>query len=182
LKRLPTRIETSIRWALLAAVLVATPATGQVGRTDVPDAPERGVVPRFEVRPSAISLVSDVRPGQYLGVTGPHSAWLGVETGQAELWVHPLKVARDFQLSFKIPQYREPVLGANVARSIEVRPEATTITYSHMTFTVREHILAPRDRQGLLVLLDVETFVPMEIVVQFTPVLQYMWPGAFGGQ
>jgi len=182
LTRLPTRIVISMAWVPLAAALVATPASGQVGRTDVPVAPERSVVPRFEVRPSAISLVSDVRPGQYMGVTGPHSAWLGLETGQAELWVHPLKVARDFQLSFKIPQYRDPVRGANVARSIEVRPEATTITYSHMTFTVRQHILAPRDRQGLLVLLDVETFVPMEIVVQFTPVLQYMWPGSFGGQ
>lgn len=166
----------------VALAACAAPARTQVGRTDVPAAAERAAVPRFDVRPSPISLVSDVRPGQYLGVTGPRSAWLGVETGQAELWVHPLKVARDFQLSFQIPQYREPVRGADVARSVEVRPEATTITYSHMTFTVRQHILAPRDRAGLLVLLDVETFVPMEVVVQFTPVLQYMWPGSFGGQ
>jgi len=182
LRRLRTSVARPLGTPLLAAFALAAPAAGQVGRTDVPDAPERPSVPRFEVRSSPISLVSDVRPGQYLGVTGPRSAWLGVETGQAELWVHPLKVARDFQLSFKIPQYREPVRGADVARAVEIRPEATTITYSHMAFTVRQHILAPRDRPGLLVLLDVETFVPLEVVVQFTPVLQYMWPGSFGGQ
>ncbi len=96
--------------------------------------------------------------------------------------MHPLKLVTDFQLSFKIPQYREPVRGTNVATSIEVRPEATTITYSHMTFTVKEHILAPRDRAGLLVLLEIDTFEPMDVLVQFHPVLQYAWPAAFGGQ
>jgi glycogen debranching enzyme len=139
-------------------------------------------VERFEVAPSAISLVADVRPGAYLGVTGPRSAWLGTETGPAELWVHPLKVAGGFQLHFQTPQYREPIRGVDVAQRVEVRPEATTITYSHMTFTVKQHIVAPRDEAGLLVLLDVETFVPLEVVVQFEPVLQYMWPGSFGGQ
>jgi glycogen debranching enzyme len=123
-----------------------------------------------------------VRPGEYLGVTGPRSAWLGTETGRAELWVHPLKLATDVQLAFKVPQYREPVRGSDVARTIDVRPEMTTITYSHMAFTVRQHILAPRSEAGLLVLLDVETFVPLEVVVELKPVLQYMWPGAFGGQ
>jgi hypothetical protein len=139
-------------------------------------------VSRFPVHASSIGLVSDVRPGQYLGVTGPRSAWLGEETGTAELWVHPLKVASDFQLSFKIPQYREPVRGEDVATRVEVRPEGTTITYTHMAFTVKEHIVAPRDEPGLLMLLDVETFVPLDVVVQFRPVLQYMWPAAFGGQ
>ncbi len=166
----------------LIAAFVPLSVLAQTGRTDVPDASARIPVERFEVTPSPISLVADIRPGEYLGVTGPRSAWLGIETGPAELWVHPLKVATDFQLHFQTPQYREPVRGVDVAQQIEVRPEGTTITYSHMAFTVKQHIIAPRDEAGLLVLLEVETFVPLELVVQFKPVLQYMWPGSFGGQ
>ncbi len=123
-----------------------------------------------------------MRPRQYLGVVGPRSAWLGVETGEAELWVHPLKLASGFSLAFRVPEYADPIRGADVARTVEVRPEATTITYSHATFTVREHVLAPLDEPGLLVLLEVDTYRPLEIVASFRAVLQYAWPGGLGGQ
>jgi len=139
-------------------------------------------VPRFPIQASSIELTGPVRGEEYVGVTGPRSAWLGVESGGAELWVHPLKVARNFQLAFQVPEYRDPIPGSTLARTIIVRPELTTITYAHQSFTVRQHILAPHDEAGLLVLLDVETVRPLEIVVTFEPVLQLMWPGAFGGQ
>lgn len=176
------RAAISTRAAAILLLLVVAPAAGQQTRTAVPEGGDRPTVPKFEVAASPIELTGEVRPGEYVGVTGPRSAWLGVETGKAELWVHPLKVARDFQLLFKVPEYREPVPGENVARTVTVRPEATTITYVHQDFTVRQHIIAPRDEAGLLVLLDVDTFVALELVVRFRPVLQYMWPGSFGGQ
>lgn len=166
----------------LGLALCTHPASPQVGRTDVPSADALASVLRFPVLSSPIGITADVRPGAYLGVTGPRSAWLGTERGPAEMWVHPLKIATDFQIQFQTPNYRDPIRGEDVARRVEVRPEATTITYSHMTFTVKQHIVAPRDEAGLLVLLDVETFVPLELVVQFRPALQYMWPGSFGGQ
>lgn len=139
-------------------------------------------VPKFAIEPSPIGLVGDVRPHQYVGVVGRKAAWLGYETGEAELWVHPLKLASDFRLDFKIPKYVDPVRGADVARTVEIRPELTTITYTHETFTVRQHILAPLGQPGLLVLLDVKTLGPLEIIVSFRTVLQYAWPGAMGGQ
>lgn len=139
-------------------------------------------VPRFAIALSPIGLRGDVRPRQYLGVVGPRSAWLGLETGEAELWVHPLKLANGFSLSFRVPEYVDPIRGADVARTVEVRPEATTITYSQATFTVREHVLAPLDEPALLVLLEVDTYRPLEIVVSFRTVLQYAWPGGLGGQ
>ena len=139
-------------------------------------------VPKFAIEPSPIGLRYDVRPHQYVGVIGRTAAWLGTETGEAELWVHPIKLASDFQLSFTIPDYMDPIRGADVARTVEVRPELTTITYTHATFTVREHILAPLDRPGLLVLLDVETLRPLTITASFRMAFQYAWPGAFGGQ
>ena len=139
-------------------------------------------VPRFEIDASPIGLSGDVRPQQYLGVVGRRAAWLGTETGDAEIWVHPLKLAQRFRLDFKIPDYEDPVRGADVARTVEVRPEITTITYSHASFTVRQHILVPLDEPGLLVLLDARTFTDLEILVSFQTALQYAWPAGLGGQ
>ncbi len=139
-------------------------------------------VPKFPILPSPIGLHADVRPEQFLGVEGRQAAWLGKETGQAELWVHPIKLADDFHLDFRIPDYEDPVRGADVARTVDVRPDVTTITYSHATFTVREHIFAPQNAPGLLVLLDVQTIHPLQIIVQFQTVMQYAWPAGFGGQ
>ncbi len=139
-------------------------------------------VPKFPIQHSPVTLRHDVRPHQYVGVVGRAAAWLGSETGEAELWVHPLKLADGFRLAFTIPDYMEPIRGADIARTVEARPEVTTITYTHATFTVRQHILAPLDLPGLLVLLDVETLRPLEITVSFQMVFQYAWPASLGGQ
>ena len=139
-------------------------------------------VPRFRIEPSPIGIEGDVRPNQYLGVVGRRSAWLGSETGEAELWVHPLKLATGFRLGFRVPEYADPIRAADLARTVETRPELTTITYTHATFTVREHILAPLEEPGLLLLLEVDTYRLLEIEVSFRSVFQLAWPGGFGGQ
>ncbi len=175
---LSTRTRFTGLLTTVVALFGATSPLVAQARTD----PARSGVSRFTVTPSAIGLTAEVRPGEYLGVTGPRSAWLGLETGAAEIWVHPLKVVRDFEVHFQTPLYREPIRGASVARSVDVRPEATTITYSHAAFTVRQHIIAPHAEPGVLLLFDVEAIEPIELVIQFRPVLQYGWPAAFGGQ
>jgi glycogen debranching enzyme len=163
-----------IAFSIVAVLILAVP--------DATTSQQDIAVSKFDIAPSPLTLTEDVRPRQYLGVLGRAAAWLGTETGEAELWVHPLKLADGFRLGFSIPDYVEPISGANVARNVEVRPELTTITYSHATFTVRQHIFAPLNAPGLLVLLDVQTFRPLKIQVSFNTVFQYAWPGAFGGQ
>jgi hypothetical protein len=139
-------------------------------------------VARFLIHDSPIELRAEVRSHQFVSAIGRASAWLGKETGEAEVWVHPFKLVDDFHLDFRIPDFMEPIRGADVARTVVVRPELFTITYTHATFTVHQHILAPLDGPGILVLLDVDTFRPLEILVSFKTVLQYAWPAAFGGQ
>ena len=129
-------------------------------------APTFAPVPKFAIEASPIALGGDVRPQQYLGVVGPRAAWLGTETGEAEVWAHPLKLVTGLRLDFRIPDYTDPVRGADVARRVDIRPEMTTITYSHATFTVRQHILVPLDEPGVLVLLDVDAVHPLEIIVE----------------
>lgn len=159
---------------LLACTL---PLSGRMQEEALPAA-----VPRFAIAPSPIGLAGDVRPHQYLGVVGRRAAWLGRETGEAEIWVHPLKVVSGLTIDFQIPDYTAPVRGADIARRVEVRPELSTITYSHATFTVRQHVLVPLDDPGVLVLLEIDSVRPLEVLVSFRNVLQYAWPGAFGGQ
>jgi hypothetical protein len=137
---------------------------------------------RFPIEPSPLALTGPVRSGEYMGAVGSRAAWLGFETGQGEVWVHPLKVAREIGLSFKIPEYSRPIPGRDVARWVEARPEAFTITYSHGAFQVKQHLLAPRDLPGILLLLEVDAVVDLEIHVEFQPVMQYAWPGGMGGQ
>jgi len=169
-----TRILKSAKILLALSLLPAAHLSAQ---------PQQDLsVPKFRIVSSPLTLTHDVRPRQYLGVLGRAAAWLGSETGEAEIWIHPLKLANNFELAFKIPDYVEPVAGSDVARTIEVRPELTTITYSHATFTVKQHILAPLNKPGLLILLDVQTFRPLEVHVSFNTVFQYAWPGALGGQ
>jgi hypothetical protein len=140
-------------------------------------------VERFPIgEDSPLALHGPARPGEYLGAVGPRAAWLGSETGEGEVWAHPLKIAREIRLAFKITQYPEPIPAENVARRVDARPEVHTVTYSHGGFRVKQHILAPRDLPGILLLLEVDAVVDLEIRIEFQPVLQEAWPGGFGGQ
>ena len=181
---LPARLVAPFSAAMLLAH--AWPACANAQRQPAPSPGDLAAlsVPRFDIAPSPIELTGPVRPGEYLGVVGPRAAWLGLETGEAELWVHPLKVGNAFRISFLTTGYGAPIPGSQVARTVQVRPELTTITYSHAAFQVRQHILAPADTAspGILVLLEVESPEPLEVVVEFEPVLNYMWPGSIGGQ
>ena len=129
-------------------------------------------VPRFEIETSPIELTGPVRPGEYLGVTGPRSAWLGLETGAAELWVHPLKVANAFRLSFSARGSGAPVPADRIARTVHVRPEITTIVYSHAAFQARQHILAPAEMPGILILLEIDSSDSLEVAAEFEPVTE----------
>lgn len=179
-------MRTEARGARATALCVLCTLLVPTAPSPAQEAPAGDGIPaaveRFPILASPIELRGPARGDEYLGVTGPRSAWLGTESGSAEVWVHPFKVARDVRLAFQVPEYRDPIPGSALARTVTVRPELTTITYAHQSFTVRQHVLAPQEEAGILVLLEVESARELEIVVEFEPVLQLMWPGALGGQ
>ena len=129
----------------------------------------------------ALVLEGPARPGSFIAELGRRAAVLGDESGDLEVWAWPLKLVSGLHLSFRIPDYDDPIPGEQVARRVLVRPEMQTIVYSHATFTVREHILVPLDEPGALILLDVETVRPLEILVQMQADFDLAWPGGFGG-
>ncbi|MFZ5518761.1 MAG: amylo-alpha-1,6-glucosidase [Candidatus Zhuqueibacterota bacterium] len=137
---------------------------------------------KFTIYDSQIQLTRPVLAGTYCESVGRQSSILGVENGVFEVWVYPMKILSDLTFSVHIPQYHVTVPAAKMARRIMVRPEITTIMYSHDLFTIQQHLLAPLDSPGVVILFDVDAFVPLEIWVSFLPNLAPMWPAGLGGQ
>ena len=156
--------------ALLASLLVV-PFVLLAGETKVVKS-----IPAFTIEPNDLVLTRTAQPLQYLDKVGPRAALLGTESGNCELWVWPWKPLRSFELSFLLGTSTQPVEARDIVRSVSVTPEVTTITFTHESFSVREHILVPRGEPGAIILLEMHTTSPLTVVGGFIPVMQPMWP------
>ena len=134
------------------------------------------VVPRFPMPASGLELTSAADRSRFFDVVGRRSALFGYEGHPREVWVYPLKLVDDFELAFRLKDYPVEIQGRDVLARIEVRPEATTLVYTHAAFTVRETLVAPIDEPGLVALLDVDSVLPMTVLGSFRPRLRLMWP------
>jgi glycogen debranching enzyme len=137
--------------------------------------------PSFPLHSSQDKLViqHEVMPSRPFSVVGPRGAVLGQQDGSFEVWLFPWKILSDVRITARMDNYPVPIDVNDRASSIEVRPYATIITFSHANFTVREIILAPKqtaDSAGALVLYQIEAVRPMTLTFSFTPNMQRMWP------
>ena len=139
-------------------------------------------VPRFAREGSPIALEGPARPTVYLEASGRRAAFLGREDGSFETWVYPMKVLRGFELAFEIEDYASPIPGASLASRVDVRPEASTIRYTHSSFTADATWLVPHEEPGGIVLLDVDASAPLTLHARFHTDMRLMWPAALGGQ
>jgi glycogen debranching enzyme len=158
------------RIASLLLIVGLGPPSPRVALADSPQ------VPRFPLGRSGLELARPAQRGRFLDVVGRRSALFGYETGPLEAWVYPLKIVDDFSLAFRLQDYPVEILAEDVTASVVVRPEATVITYAHAAFTVREILFAPVDEPGLVVLLDIDSVLPLTITGSFRPKLRLMWP------
>src|SRR5438874_37572 len=126
--------------------------------------------------PSALHLARPTHPGAFFDVLGRRAAVFGYENRAAEAWVYPLEILDDLSLSFSMEGYPLPFDGRDVMAAIDVRPAATTFTYTHAAFTVRQTIVVPRNEPGIVMLLDVRSVLPLTITASFRPRLRLMWP------
>ncbi len=141
-----------------------------------------GTIRRVAIDANPIELTRLAQPSTYFDKVGRKFALLGTESGSFEAWAYPLKLVRDFEFSFFIGSSTEPIRGKDVVRYITARPEATTITYTYQSFTVRATYCTPIDQPGAFILLDVDATETLSVVCSFLPVLQPMWPAGIGGQ
>jgi len=131
---------------------------------------------KFNLRKSGLELERRAQAGTFFDVVGRKSAVAGYENRSLEAWVYPLKILDDFKLSFRLKGYPLDILGADSMTGISVRPEATILTYTHAAFTIRQIIFAPLEEQGVVMLLDVESVLPLTVTISFRPRLRLMWP------
>src|SRR5437868_3879287 len=134
---------------------------------------------KFALKKSGLELERRTQQGSFFDVVGRRSAVFGYENRALEAWVYPMKILDDFTLSFNLQGYPLDVHGPDIMVSINARPEATIFTYSHAAFTVRQIVFAPVDEQGIVMLLDIDSVLPMTITGAFRPKLRLMWPAGF---
>lgn len=135
---------------------------------------------KFELPRSGLELARRTQAGTFYDIVGRRAAAYGYEHRGMEAWVHPLKIADDFRFAFRIEGYPQEFAGADILTVISVRPEATVFTYSHAAFTVRAHVFAPVDEPGVIILLDVDSTLPLTVRLSFRPRLALAWPAGLG--
>ncbi len=133
-------------------------------------------IPKFALPASGPVLSRTTTAGSFFEAVGRRAAVFGYENRPFEAWVYPLKIYEDAELHFTIDDYPVPVDATEIMRRIEVRPEATTLVYTHPAFTVRHIIYAPINEMGVIQLLDVSTSRALNIDMSFRPDLSLMWP------
>jgi len=137
-------------------------------------------IAKFHIEASGPEIINEVRPNNFFDVVGRQAAIFGREDGTLEAWAYPLKLIDNFRVTFNLQGYPVEIPASQVAATIQVRPEATTITYAHAAFTVREIIFAPIDRPGAIILFDIDSYLPLQITCSFRPDLRLMWPAGLG--
>jgi hypothetical protein len=170
---LPAR---GILFLTLTLLLYSSLVTAQDKKND------SGFIPAFELKYNPVGLARAAQPNQYFNKIGRKAALMGYENGRFEMWIWPWKPFRNFELQFYLGTSTTPIRQEEILRTISVTPEATTITFSYESFSVKEIIIVPYNEPGAIILLQVNTQEPLTIVPGFLPVMQPQWPAGAGGQ
>src|SRR5262249_25472455 len=83
-----------------------------------------------------LELSRPARSWEFLSATSKRAGLFGNETGNFEAWVYPLKLFRNFQVSFLTNGRSLPA--ETLVRTVTVRPESSTIHYAGDDFSVNE--------------------------------------------
>lgn len=174
--------------ARVFVLLGAVSAAGPVGsQTVLPPLPHLPTLPAFPLQPVStssqahLSIQREAVPARPFSVVGPRGAVLGQQDGSLEVWLFPRKILSNLRISALMDNYPVPIDVNEHAAGIEVRPEATIITFAHANFTIHEIITAPKhapEGAGAQVFYQVEAVRPMTLTFSFTPNMQLMWPAS----
>lgn len=156
---------------------------GQVASTAVIPLAPLAAVQRFPLVRDGLVIRRHVEAGQPFTVAGPSGVVLGRQDGTFEAWILPVKLLSQFTIEAEVEGYTVPINVNAAAAEIEVRPDHTTITYSHIAFTVRQTMFAPESTAygaangtGAVVLFEIDAVRPMDLTFRFTPEMRPMWP------
>lgn len=136
--------------------------------------------PNFSLNGNPLTILQPAQANRPFSVVGQRGAVLGQQDGSFELWSLPVKVFDHAHLSAKLDGYEATIDLNQHASQIEVRPDHTTITYSHAAITVKQHMFIPRSAQAgvatAIVLFEIHAIRPAIITLSFDPAMERQWP------
>jgi glycogen debranching enzyme len=133
----------------------------------------------FSLKEDGLVIRRHVEAGMPFTVAGTRGVVLGQQEGTFEAWMLPVKLLSHFSIRAEVEGYPVPIELTDHTREIEVFPDRTVITYSHIAFTVRQIMFAPdgmEDGAGAVVLFQVDSTRPVDLTFSFTPEMRPMWP------
>jgi glycogen debranching enzyme len=137
----------------------------------------------FPMTQSGLVISRPGQPMQPFTVAGERGVLVGTQDGQFESWILPVKLISHLTLEVNVEGYSVPIAVNPQAANIEVRPDRTTITYSHIGFTIRQIMFSPdgaaaenRPSTGPVVLFQIDADHPLDLTFRFTPEMRWMWP------
>jgi hypothetical protein len=137
-------------------------------------------VAHFRLGSNPLVIRQPAQANRPFSVTGERGAILGQQDGSFELWLLPVKMLHNARLSATLQGYDAAIDLNQHASEIEVRPDHTTITYSHAAITVKQHMFIPRAAQGgvatAVVLFEIHAIRPATVTLQFEPAMERQWP------
>jgi glycogen debranching enzyme len=131
-----------------------------------------------------LRITQQASPDKPFSVIGPSGALLGDRSGKYEAWIFPWKIFSGMRMTANMDNYAVPIDVNDHASGIDVRPDRTTITYSHANFTVRQTMMAPKqsaEGAGVLIFYQIQAVRPMTLTFSFEPNMQRMWPAPSDG-
>ena len=143
-------------------------------------------VPAFALDNNPLKIERPARQNQPFSVVGERGAILGQQDGTFELWSLPVKVLNSVHLTAYLAGYGAPIELNEYASTLQVRPDHSTIVYSHAAITVRQHMFLPRTGPSgvasAVVLFEIHATRPAEITLSFTPSMERQWPAPNHGR
>jgi glycogen debranching enzyme len=133
----------------------------------------------FPLKDDPLAIRRNVQAGVPFTVAGTQGVLVGQQEGTFEAWLLPVKLLSHFSIRAEVEGYPVPIELKDHAREIEVFPDRTVITYSHIAFTVRQIMFAPdgvEDGTGAVVLFQVDSTRPVDLTFSLTPEMRPMWP------
>jgi hypothetical protein len=142
-------------------------------------------LPVFPLADNPITIRQHVETDKPFTVAGECGALLGQQNGSFESWIFPVKLISHLTIQANVDGYDVPIDVNHLAAEIEVAPDHTTITYSHIAFTVKEILFATQcdhqDGTGVMAMFQLSSIRPMVLTFSFTPEVKPMWPAPISG-
>ena len=147
-------------------------------------------IPAFPFAESKLTISRPTQPANPFTVAGEHGVIVGTQDGQFESWILPVKLLSHLTIEANLEGYTVPIPVNPQSANIEVRPDHTTITYSHAGFTIRQIMFSPNRvvessagsreasaaHSGPIVLFQIDAVRPLDLIFRFTPEMRWMWP------